>query len=186
MAAFPRRARCAGGREETLIFGAAGHRKSRAGGAAACRTGARLSMRRKLARENGQKVKPACKLERTELLEKDARLGGIGTSLITDMEELFRKSKGKNFDGLELWNTWNAATMMDMFDGAEFSNRDIGGRNASKVQNMAYMFCEAALFCRRFSDFRSRRYGIARRVPRCGRRHNREYDLKEAIKNIRS
>ena len=48
-----------------------------------------------------KKYKPACTKELKELLEKDTRLGDIDTSLITDMTELFLRSKRKNSTALK-------------------------------------------------------------------------------------
>ncbi len=94
----------------------------------------------------GKKYQPSCKKELKELLEKDVCLGDIDTSLITDMTELFLRSKRKNFDGLETWDTSNVTTMKGMFYRAKYFNHPIGDWDVSKVEDMSYMFCEAPAF----------------------------------------
>ena len=100
------------------------------------------------ARAGTAKRRPRCKRELIELLDMDAKapLGGIDTSLITDMEGLFRKSKRKNFDGIETWDTSNVVTMKNMFAGAESFNHDISGWNVSNVRDMSNMFAGAGTF----------------------------------------
>lgn len=93
--------------------------------------------------------KPTSTKELAELVQDESIcLGGIDTSLITDMEGLFRKSKRKNFDGIELWDTSNVVTMKHMFAGAKFFNHDISGWNVSNVRDMSHMFDEAWTFNR--------------------------------------
>lgn len=84
----------------------------------------------------GKKYKPACTKELKELLEKDVRLGDIDTSLITDMTELFLRSKRKDFDGLETWDTSNVTTMKGMFCMAKYFNHPIECWDVSKVGDM--------------------------------------------------
>lgn len=92
----------------------------------------------------GKKYKPTCTKELKELLEKDVRLGDIDTSLITDMTELFLRSKRKNFDGLETWDTSNVTTMKGMFCYAKYFNHPIECWDVSKVGDMSRMFSEAS------------------------------------------
>ena len=94
----------------------------------------------------GKKYQPSCKKELRELLEKDVCLGDIDTSLITDMTELFLRSKRKNFDGLETWDTSNVTGMSRMFCMAEYFNHPIECWDVSKVRDMSHMFSEASAF----------------------------------------
>ena len=94
----------------------------------------------------GKKYQPSCKKELKELLEKDVRLGDIDTSLITDMTELFLRSKRKDFDGLETWDTSNVTGMSRMFCMAEYFNHPIECWDVSKVRDMSHMFSEAFAF----------------------------------------
>lgn len=73
------------------------------------------------------KCKPRSKRELIELLDMGAKmpLANIDTSLITDMEGLFRKSKRSNFAGIETWDTSNIVTMKHMFASAIYFNHDI-------------------------------------------------------------
>ena len=88
------------------------------------------------------KRKPRSKRELIELLDMGAKmpLADIDTSLITDMEGLFRKSKRSNFAGIETWDTSNVVTMKHMFAAAIHFNHDISGWNVSNVRDMSYMF----------------------------------------------
>lgn len=94
-----------------------------------------------------KRYKPNSLQELKELVnDKSICLGDIDTSLITDMTELFKDSKRKNFDGLEAWDTSNVVTMKGMFYRAKYFNHPIGDWDVSKVENMSYMFCEAPVF----------------------------------------
>lgn len=91
--------------------------------------------------------KPKSLQELKELVnDKSVHLGDIDTSLITDMTELFKDSKRKNFDGLETWDTSNVTTMKGMFYRAKYFNHPIGDWDVSKVEDMTFMFCEAPAF----------------------------------------
>ena len=89
-----------------------------------------------------KKHKPRSKRELIELLDLGAKmpLANIDTSLITDMEGLFRKSKRSNFAGIETWDTSNVVTMKHMFAGAIYFNHDISGWDVSNVRDMSHMF----------------------------------------------
>lgn len=91
--------------------------------------------------------KPKSLQELKELVnDKSVHLGDIDTSLITDMTELFKDSKRKNFNGLETWDTSNVTTMKGMFYRAKYFNHPIGDWNVAKVEDMTFMFCEAPAF----------------------------------------
>lgn len=91
--------------------------------------------------------KPKSLQELKELVnDKSVHLGDIDTSLITDMTELFKDSKRKNFNGLETWNTSNVTTMKGMFYRAKYFNHPIGDWDVAKVEDMTFMFCEAPAF----------------------------------------
>ena len=88
------------------------------------------------------KCKPRSKRELIELLDMGAKmpLANIDTSLITDMEGLFRKSKRSNFAGIETWDTSNIVTMKHMFASAIYFNHDISSWDVSNVRDMSHMF----------------------------------------------
>ncbi|MGI7994616.1 BspA family leucine-rich repeat surface protein [Campylobacter coli] len=91
------------------------------------------------------KYTPETKEELQALVDNEAiHLGDIDTSKITDMSYLFKRTKRKNFSGIETWNTINVKNMEGMFWGCENFNQDISAWNTSSVENMSCMFlgCE--------------------------------------------
>ena len=59
-----------------------------------------------------RKYKPETKKELKKLVFTDGiKLCYIDTSLITDMSELFHKSKRKDFEGIEDWDVSNVKDM---------------------------------------------------------------------------
>ena len=63
------------------------------------------------------KYSPKTRDELIELVDDESvNLGDIDTSAITDMNQLFRDSKRKNFSGIEKWDTSNVADMSYMFE----------------------------------------------------------------------
>ena len=90
---------------------------------------------------------PTTRDELKELIDKlvkergnDADLNDIDTSKITDMSELFFKSK---FNGdISNWDVRNVESMIGMFEHSEFTgeNGDISNWDVSNVKNMSYMF----------------------------------------------
>ena len=87
--------------------------------------------------------KPTILKELKELVDNlDINLGDIDTSLITDMNHLFYKSKRKDFSGIENWNVSNVTNMARAFQYSNF-NGDISNWNVSNVLDMNHMFAES-------------------------------------------
>lgn len=80
------------------------------------------------------------------LLHGSMSLKDIDTSLITDMSELFKDTKRKDFTGIELWDTSNVKSMRSMFENVYKFNADISKWDVSKVENMDSMFSGATRF----------------------------------------
>ena len=96
------------------------------------------------------KHRPGSKRELMELLDMDANmpLGNIDTSLITDMEALFRKSRRKDFAGIETWDMSKVVTIRGMFAETKYFNHDISGWDVSSVRDMSHVFEGAKSFNR--------------------------------------
>lgn len=87
------------------------------------------------------KYSPKTKEELEKLVsDESVNLGGIDTSAITDMSNLFEESEREDFSGIEKWDTSNVKTMVSMFGGAENFNKDISMWNVSKVKEMCGIF----------------------------------------------
>ena len=93
------------------------------------------------------KYKPKDKEELKKLVEDNSiYLGDIDTSLITDMSHLFRKTKRKEYSGIENWNTENVINMESMFAGVSKFNQPLYKWDTSKVNNMLGMFFACSEF----------------------------------------
>lgn len=69
------------------------------------------------------------------------------TSLVTTMDELFRRVQSKKFnEDISKWNVSNVKSMKSMFAGAESFNSDISAWDVSSVENMGEMFSGATEF----------------------------------------
>ena len=94
-----------------------------------------------------KKYTPETKDELKALIDNESiSLDEISTSKITDMSNLFRESRRKNFQGIENWDVSQVDNMSGMFDKVKFFNEDISRWNVSKVKNMSKMFSEAVNF----------------------------------------
>ena len=108
----------------------------------------RLHINKDIGKQNNHyNYHPTTRDELKELIDKliekrgdDADLNDIDTSEITDMNELFFKSK---FNGdISNWDVSNVESMIGMFEHSEFTgeNGDISNWDVSNVKNMSYMF----------------------------------------------
>ncbi|WP_285818418.1 BspA family leucine-rich repeat surface protein [Helicobacter bilis] len=73
-------------------------------------------------------------------------MGDIDVSAVTDMGELFERSKRTDFSGIESWDASQVIDVSSMFFRAEFFNTDISKWNVSNVKNMSRMFSWATSF----------------------------------------
>lgn len=94
-----------------------------------------------------QKYKPKTKEELKKLIDDESiSLYDIDTSNITNMSELFRNSKRKNFEGIETWNTSKVTDMSLMFNNAQYFNCDLNSWNTQSLKKINYMFLGASNF----------------------------------------
>ena len=90
-------------------------------------------------------------LENNEELQKIAQNNKIKLSIIviskvSDLSNIFEKSKRKNFKGINQCNINHVTNMACMFNGAGYFNADISSWNTSNVKNMRDMFYGATSF----------------------------------------
>lgn len=91
--------------------------------------------------------KPQTKEELKKLANDESiHLGDIDVSAITDMSELFERSKRTDFSGIESWDVSRVDDMSCMFEHAEIFNQPLGSWDVSSVENMKCMFNEAKSF----------------------------------------
>ena len=76
----------------------------------------------------------------------------IVTSLVTDMNYLFKDNNGFNED-ISSWDTSNVTTMNAIFQGANTFNKDIGDWDVSKVTDFTYAFFSASNFNQDISNW---------------------------------
>ncbi|RDU55496.1 BspA family leucine-rich repeat surface protein [Helicobacter sp. MIT 00-7814] len=93
------------------------------------------------------KYKPTSKEELQNLVNDESiYLGDIDTSAITDMSELFKESKRKDFSGIETWDVSNVTNMKFMFAGTTSFNQPLDSWDVSSVTDMSLMFADAKSF----------------------------------------
>ena len=93
------------------------------------------------------KYHPATKEELKKLVEDESVcLGDIDTSLITDMSELFKKSKRTDFSGIDRWNVSKVINMNRMFEDTSEFNSNLSKWDVSNVADMCSMFSRASQF----------------------------------------
>lgn len=91
--------------------------------------------------------KPENKTELQTLVnDENINLGNIDTSLISDMSELFKNSKRKDFNGIETWNVSNVKDMSFMFANCIYFNQPLYKWDTSNAENMSNMFNKASSF----------------------------------------
>ena len=92
------------------------------------------------------KYAPMTRLELEELVEKVEYLGDIDTRAVDDMSFLFHKSKRKDFNGIETWDTSRVKNMNFMFSEVKYFNSNISAWDVSNVESMIRMFGQAKSF----------------------------------------
>ena len=110
----------------------------------------KLSLNEFLARENLQKIngkyQPDNKQLKMLVRYDEVNLGEIDTSKITNMKDLFAKSKRRDFSGIESWDTSKVTTFMSCFENAVYFNENINAWNVSNATNFMQMFYGAKAF----------------------------------------
>ncbi|EJS6994654.1 DUF285 domain-containing protein, partial [Campylobacter coli] len=99
----------------------------------------------KITKSKGIRHTPKDKAELVELVEdKRIYLGDIDISNITNFRNLFKKSKRRDFGGIETWDVSKVTNMDSCFEDAKYFNHNIQSWNVSKVKSMKGMFygCE--------------------------------------------
>ncbi|HEF3493069.1 TPA: BspA family leucine-rich repeat surface protein, partial [Campylobacter coli] len=95
----------------------------------------------KITKSKGVRHTPKDKDELVELVEdKNIYLGDIDISNITNFKNLFKKSKRKDFGGIETWDVSKVTNMDSCFENARYFNHNIQSWNVSKVKSMESMF----------------------------------------------
>ncbi|HFU2590663.1 TPA: BspA family leucine-rich repeat surface protein, partial [Campylobacter jejuni] len=80
----------------------------------------------KIAKSKGIRHIPKDKAELVELVEdKKIYLGDIDISNITNFRNLFKKSKRKDFSGIETWDVSKVTNMDSCFEDAKYFNHNI-------------------------------------------------------------
>lgn len=93
------------------------------------------------------KYKPKNIVELFQLVNNlEISLADVDTSDITDMGELFYRTKRKDFSGIENWNTSNVINMYQMFRGVRSFNSNISSWDVSSVKYMDGMFRDVENF----------------------------------------
>ncbi|WP_186302414.1 BspA family leucine-rich repeat surface protein [Campylobacter coli] len=101
----------------------------------------------KVTKSTGVIHTPKNKAELKKLVkDKKIYLGDIDISKVTNFKDLFKKSKRRDFSGIETWDTSKVTDMQSCFEEAEHFNHNIESWNVSKVKNMSYMFYDAEAF----------------------------------------
>ncbi|AJC90841.1 BspA family leucine-rich repeat surface protein [Campylobacter subantarcticus] len=88
----------------------------------------------KIAKSKGVTHTPKNKAELVKLVkDKNIYLGDIDISNITNFKNLFKKSKRRDFSGIEIWDVSKVTDMSSMFEGCENFNGDLSKWNISNV-----------------------------------------------------
>ncbi|AJC92635.1 hypothetical protein (DUF285 repeat domain) [Campylobacter subantarcticus LMG 24377] len=101
----------------------------------------------KIAKSKGVTHTPKNKAELVKLVkDKNIYLGDIDISNITNFKNLFKKSKRRDFSGIEIWDVSKVTNMDSCFEDAKYFNHNIQSWNVSKVKSMERMFDGCEIF----------------------------------------
>lgn len=101
----------------------------------------------KIAKSKGVIYTPKNKAELKKLIkDKNIYLGDIDISNITNFKDLFRKSRRRDFSGIETWDTSKVTNMDYCFDEAEHFNHNIESWDVSNVKSIQGMFQDTPKF----------------------------------------